>query len=113
MVMTTFLRDDEIATQLDDPEIAPLLAQLAALGESWVVQRRSTRVSPPRQWWQCPVRAQERVEHRYCLYWPVQGSEYEVINFWLPDTDTNINPWVPKEVLLAYLYGSLGHRVRE
>ena len=101
MVITTYLYQRDIDAMTDDSVLLPLLEELSQLtGQQWVAQSY-------------PVK---RRFHKPTLHWclykslgaTLLGDEYQVINFYRDNTGTSINTYVPKELIVAFLYGLLG-----
>lgn len=87
--------------ELHNAELIDVLSELNRLEkERWVVDEIEFEV---RNWWK------RKKCHRYQLLKHVGGSEFQVINFWMP-TESTINSFVPAEVVIAYIYGALGER---
>ena len=100
MPMTTYFSQRDVDAITDDLVLAPLLEELSQrTGRRWVAQSYLVKRlfhKPMRSW---------------CLYKSLGatllGDEYQVINFYRDETGTSINTYVPKELLVAFLYGCL------
>ena len=91
--------DRDICEALSECHPAPLVSE--------------RRFSVKTRWWQ---------RHRYeCLYeilWPLSNAaldpldlhEYQIVNFYREPPYTSINTFVPKALVLAYLYGYLARK---
>lgn len=50
----------------------------------------------------------KRIRKSFTLYKHIYAIEYQVINFYLDETEWSINPYVSVNLIMAYLYGYLG-----
>jgi hypothetical protein len=86
--------------QATDPEIC---AALETFRYPPVVEVHQV-VTRKRHWW-----SRRQVKCLYSILWPLGetllGHEWQIINFHRDASDTSINTVVPKELVLAYLYG--------
>ena len=100
MAITTYLSQRDVDAIPGDPVLAPLLDELSQrTGHQWVAQSYLVKRLFRKPIW-C-----------WCLYQSLGttllGDEYQIINFYRDDTGTSINTCVPKELLVAFLYGCL------
>lgn len=105
MACTTYISDNE-AEELsitDDPQINEQLHLVKKLtGVRWLVQLDASQRTRKIGWFKKEVTTYKY----YTLYWPVSGTEYQIINFMTDRyVDWTNGTWVSKEVLLNYLMG--------
>jgi len=103
MCICTYLTPADRYTQpTSDKELNTLLAEVRAItGEDWRIEERivfSRRLF------------RSAVAHKlYSLYNHLHSCEFQVINFYLPNSDFSINTLVDASLIAAYLYGLLAH----
>jgi hypothetical protein len=85
--------------QTQDPDICEALASL--MRPPLV---KEVHVAVQAHWW-----SHTRWQTCYSVLWPLGdtllGPEWQIVNFYRDDAGASINTVVPKEVVLAYLYG--------
>jgi hypothetical protein len=93
-----------------DPDLCAAL--LAVPGDICVTETPMRYAVKP-AWWQFPLRSLYHLEVGYSVLRFVAdtlaGPEWQVITFYREDTGTRLNTVVPKEIVLAYLYGCATH----
>ena len=106
MPITTYARLGDLL-QTTDPDICEVLAELRRAPV--VREMPYRRQVQPRGWWHFPLCNRYRLEVGYSVLWHLHetplGTEWQVMTFYRTDTGTSINTVVPKELVLAYLYG--------
>jgi len=105
MPITTYLNQKTLK-QATDQDICEALA---ALPQPPIVKEDVYRRS-----WAGWLRNRYCTVTEYSVLWPLGdtllGTEYQVVNFYRAPPHTSINTTVPKELVLAYLYGCAVHR---
>lgn len=104
MPITTYL-DPATIRHTTDKDICEALA---ALAQPPVVEEHSCRRSHP-SWWRNLYRAPTEYSVLWFIATTLLGEEYQVVNFYRPPPHTSSNTVVPKELVLAYLYGCAVH----
>lgn len=99
MPCCTYLNADECTAPVSDPELNSLLAELRKVtGRDWRLEERVRSMG--RLWWRRCVKS-------YLLYAGMpDGVEFQVINFYT--ADGSLTPFVPAQVIAAYIYGYMG-----
>ena len=107
MPITTYARLENML-RTEDPDI---VEALVGLPTTVIVKEVPLRVAYWR-WWQ----HRERLDTGYSVLWfigdTLLGPEWQVVNFYRDETGTSINTVVPKEIVLAYLYGCASRQAR-
>jgi hypothetical protein len=105
MPITTYARLEDIL-RTEDPDIVE--AQNAS-HHLVVVEEVPLHRSVMPRWWPFSLCTHCRLEVGYQVLRFIAdtplGPEWQVMNFYLEGTGTSINTVVPKEIVLAYLYG--------
>jgi hypothetical protein len=113
MPITTYARLQDIL-QTADTDIVEAQNALKGLEGIVVVKEVPLRRSVMPKWWQFPLFNRYRLEAGYQVLHFIAdtslGPEWQVINFYREGTGTSINTTVPKELVLAYLYGCTARR---
>lgn len=100
MPACTYLGEYEYASPSGVKALDEALSELRALTkDDWRVAVRTFVTG--RLWWRKEVRLYE-------IYCALGGGEFQVINFYRDGTDWTINHYVPAELAVAYLYGTIG-----
>jgi hypothetical protein len=105
MPITTYARlEDLLVTEDTD-----IVEAQNALDHLVVVTEVPMRYAVKPAWWPFPLRSLYRLEVGYRVLHFITdtplGPEWQVVNFYREGTGTSINTVVPKEIVLAYLYG--------
>jgi hypothetical protein len=105
MPITTYARLEDMLRTADKD----IVEAQNALDHLVVVREVPMRYSVKPRWWTFPLRNLYRLEVGYQVLHFIAdtplGPEWQVINFYREGTGTSINTTVPKEIVLAYLYG--------
>lgn len=106
-MMSTYLSQTDKTRPVQNDELNSLLKNVREVtNEDWRVDEVEHHVSKGAWWWKTWHRY-----YRYQLLVHVGGAEYQVINFYRePEHDGGINPWVPAELVMAFLFGILSGR---
>ena len=113
MPITTYARLEDLL-QTADTDIVEARNALKGLEGLVVVKEVPMRFSVKPHWWTFPLRNLYRLGAGYQVLRFIAdtplGPEWQIINFYREGTDTSINTVVPKEIVLAYLYGMATRR---
>ena len=105
MPITTYARLEDML-RTEDPDIVE--AQNASQ-HLVVVKEVPMRYTVKPRWWRFPLRNLYHLGVGYqvlhFLHDTPLGPEWQIVNFYREGTGTSINTTVPKEIVLAYLYG--------
>lgn len=105
MVMCTYLSEGQHTKPTSDATINEVLAELrAASGEDWRVAEYVNEI---------PRLFRKPREYRWfellkCVDRPPHKVEFQIINFYRPESGTSINGLVTAALVVAYMYGLLG-----
>ena len=100
MPACTYLGQNEYLAPTGVKALDEALAELRSVtGEDWRVAVR--RFVTGRLWWR------KEVQH-FELYCGLGGGEFQIINFYRDGTDWSINHYVPAELVVAYIFGTIG-----
>lgn len=101
MPLCTWISDDSYTQPTTDGELNRLLAEVRnKTGDDW---RISERIREEKRWFRRP-----RTVKHYCLFGPLGGIDFQVINFYRPDL---VVEWKASAsdagYVAAFLYGLL------
>ena len=103
MTITTWLHDRELNVPTGDNHIDELFSEVRKkTGDTWQITCRT--VTQEKRFLS---RKKPTEKTFYTLYAQYGGNCYQMINFFVLDSDTTINTWVDKSIIMAYLYGIL------
>lgn len=100
MPICTYLSDCDHTKPTSDGELNDLLRWVReATGDEWRIRESEHEV---RRWFRKP-----KTIKLYSLYNHVASIEFQIVNFYRPDSGGSINTMVDASVVAAYLYGVL------
>jgi heat shock protein HslJ len=99
-MITTWIQDSQLNIPTTDKHIDELLEKVREqTHEDWQID--VVKIKKKRTFWSKPS------EPLYEIYFGIGGSQYQMINFYVGNSQTSINTVVTKDLVMAYLYGIL------